>query len=64
MFDRLINLLKAISVAFLGRVQHPEIMIEREYRTLQSQLIAVRLELAKAKSRAKASTSEAGWFLS
>lgn len=48
MFDRLINLFKAIFNAVLGRAEDPQMMLEQTYQDLQSNLIQVRQAVAQA----------------
>lgn len=48
MFDRLVNLFKAMFNAVLGRMEDPQIMLEQTYQDLQSNLIQVRQAVAQA----------------
>jgi phage shock protein A len=48
MFDRLINLFKAIFNSIIGRVEDPQMMLEQTYNDLQSNLIQVRQAVAQA----------------
>ncbi len=48
MFDRLVNLFKAIVNSLLGRAEDPSMMLEQTYQDLQSNLIQVRQAVAQA----------------
>lgn len=48
MFDRVVNLFKAMFNALLGRIEDPQMMLEQTYQDLQSNLIQVRQAVAQA----------------
>jgi phage shock protein A len=48
MFDRLINLFKAIFNSLIGRAEDPQLMLEQTYQDLQTNLIQVRQAVAQA----------------
>lgn len=48
MFDRVINLFKAVFNSLLGRAEDPQMMLEQTYNDLQSNLIQVRQAVAQA----------------
>lgn len=48
MFDRFINLLKAVFNYLLGQAENPQLMLEQTYQDLQSNLIRLRQAVAQA----------------
>jgi phage shock protein A len=48
MFDRLINLFKALFNGIMGRFEDPSLMLEQTYQDLQTNLIQVRQAVAQA----------------